>query len=148
MSRVRFRVRLSLRASADALWRELVDWQGHGRWIPATTVVVHSGDGGVGTEFTATSGLGPFQLPDRMRVVELDGEAMRAEVLKLSPAITGPARFSLRPTDRGTSLLWEEDVEVRALPEALAPVAGWLGALLFTAAITRLDWQLRRSAAN
>ena len=148
MSTVKFRVRLSLRASADALWRELVDWQGHGRWIPATEVVVHSGDGSVGTEFTATSGLGPFQLPDRMRVVELDGAAMRAEVLKLGPRLTGPARFSLKPTEGGTSLLWEEEVEARALPQGLAPVAGWLGALLFTAAILRLERQLRRSATS
>ena len=144
MAKVAFRVRLSLRVPADALWRELVDWQGHGRWIPSTDVVVESGDGGIGTEFTATSALGPFSLPDRMRVVELDNGAMRAEVLKLGPVLTGTACFSLKASDRGSSLLWEEEVEAKALPAALAPVAGWLGALLFTAAIMRLEWQLRR----
>lgn len=148
MATVKFRVRLSLRVPVERVWQSLVDWQGHAKWIPSTRVSVDSGDGGVGTEFTATTSLGPFALPDRMRVVALDVEQRTAAVEKLGPVLTGRAGFSLRPVAGGASLSWEEEVEAKALPAALAPVAGWLGALLFAAAIMRLEWQLRNEAGR
>lgn len=146
MAEVKFKVRLSLRVPTDRLWQALVDWRGHGKWIPATTVEVHAGDGGVGTEFTATSGFGPLALPDRMRVTEFDEAGLRAVVEKLGPVLTGTAGFELKPSRAGTSLTWFEQVQVKSLPDYLAPIAGWIGSLLFTAAIARLEMQLRRSA--
>lgn len=148
MAIVEFNVKLSLRVEPSRLWSALVDWRGHAGWIPATKVEIHSGEGGVGTEFTATSGFGALALPDRMRVSLLDAEQMRAEVEKLGPVLLGTASFALRESQPGTSLVWHERVEAKALPQALVPVAAWVGRLLFSAALLRLEYQLRSAGNN
>ena len=76
MAQVRFTVTREIALPADQVFAELIDWKAHEDWVPLTTVVIHSGDGGVGTEFTATSGIRPLALPDRMRIDSLDAEAM------------------------------------------------------------------------
>jgi hypothetical protein len=72
MANVYFTVIRDLPLPADVVFGELIDWKGHANWVPLTRVQVLSGDGGQGTVFVATSGIGPLALPDRMRVDELD----------------------------------------------------------------------------
>ena len=76
MARVQFTVSRNLDIPADRVFAELIDWKAHEDWVPLTKVVIHSGDGGAGTEFTATSGIKRLALPDRMRIDSLDAEAM------------------------------------------------------------------------
>ena len=125
MANVRFTVTRDLPLPATIVFDELVDWKGHANWVPLTRVEILSGDGGPGTEFVATSGLGPLALPDRMRVDELDPVARTVRITKIGPVLTGTVRLSVTSTgDSSSRLEWFEDIRVPVLPQFLAkPVA-------------------------
>ena len=125
MARVRFTVTRDLDLPAAVVFAELIDWKAHEDWVPLTSVVIHSGDGGAGTEFTATSGIRPLALPDRMRIDSLDTETMKVHVTKLGPVLTGTVDLSVTATgSKSCRLEWFEDVRVPVLPQFLsAPVA-------------------------
>ena len=125
MARVRFTVTRDLALPADVVFAELIDWKAHEDWVPLTKVEIHSGDGGAGTEFTATSGIRPLALPDRMRIDSLDAEGMTVHVTKLGPILTGTVELSVTSTGAQSCRLdWFEDVRVPVLPQFLeAPVA-------------------------
>ena len=54
MAPVRFEVRTSFDAPPRRVWDEMVDWQGHERWIPATRMRAPTDDStAVGAELTA-----------------------------------------------------------------------------------------------
>ena len=136
---VKFTVTRDLPLPARAVFDELIDWRGHAKWVPLTKVQVLTGDGGVGTQFIATSGLGPFALPDRMRVDALDAEAMTVRVAKIGPVLTGVVHLSVTATGEGTSRLdWVEDIVVPRLPQFLAKPLAAAARLGFQASITRM----------
>ena len=143
MARIRFEVPYRFDAAPRAVWDELVDWTGHGEWIPATRVEVGPGDPTApGATFTAWTGPGRLSLEDRMRVVECtwDDDTARGEceVDKLGPVLVGRAGFTVTAHGDGTALVWVEDVEVRRVPGFLAPVAARLGAAGFRVGMRKL----------
>ncbi|MFM8773056.1 MAG: hypothetical protein ACKOFP_04315, partial [Actinomycetota bacterium] len=107
MARVHFTVRRHLPLPARVAFDELVDWRGHAEWVPMTRVVIESGDGGAGTTFVATTGLGPLALPDRMRVESLDATQMTVHIVKIGPVLTGDVRLAVEPvTDDSSDITW------------------------------------------
>lgn len=143
MAHVQFEVRHHFDASSRAVWDELVDWEGHAAWIPMTRMDVETGDPtAVGARFTASTGLGPLALPDRMEVVACDWDdddrSGACEVSKLGPVLRGRAGFEIRPDGDGAVLDWFEDVTVPYTPQFLAPVLGWMGAAGFRAGMRKL----------
>ena len=143
MARVRFTVTRDLNLPADAVFAELIDWKAHEDWVPLTKVVIHSGDGGAGTEFTATSGLGPLALPDRMRIDSLDAETMTVHVTKLGPVLTGIVELKVTPTGTTSCRLdWFEDVRVPILPQFLATPVGAAARQGFTTSIKKMAKKL------
>ena len=144
MTRVRFTVSRELPVPADRLFAALVDWRGHADWVPMTRVEILEGDGGVGTRFVATSGLGPLALPDRMLVTGLDETAMTVDVEKIGPVLTGAVRLSVTALAPDRSRLdWFEDVRVPGLPGLLAAPVAAAARAAFSASITRLGRRLR-----
>jgi hypothetical protein len=148
MTSVRFEVTVDFDATPRAVWDELVDWEGHGAWIPATRVVVDGDDPtAVGTTFTGWTGIGRLALEDRMRLQRCDWDddagLGTCEVEKLGPVLTGRAGFTVSPAPGGSRVVWLEDVDVRHLPGVLAPVAARLGALGFQGGMRRLARRLR-----
>ena len=142
-ARVDFDVRHALDAPARAVWEELTDWAGHGRWVPATRVAVDAGSPtGVGATFTAWTGLGPVALPDRMRVAacEWDDEAARGwcEVVKEGPVLRGRAGFTVSTEGEGSTVEWYERVTVPGVPQLLAPLLASCGAAVFRVGMRRL----------
>lgn len=125
MAAVYFRVSRDLDLPARAVFDELVDWRAHAEWVPLTRVRIESGDGGQGTVFVATSGIGPLALPDRMRVDALDPDAMTVRVTKVGPVLTGVVDLTVTALGESRSRLdWVEDIRVPYLPQFLArPVA-------------------------
>lgn len=125
MANVRFRVTRTLDLPAETVFEELVDWVGHAAWVPLTRVRIESGDGGPGTVFVATSGIGPLALPDRMRVDVLDRASMAVRVTKIGPVLTGTVDLTVEALAESRSMLdWYEDIRVPVLPQLLAgPVA-------------------------
>lgn len=148
MTPVTFDVTVDFDASPRVVWDELVDWEGHGAWIPATRVEVHGDDPtAVGTTFTGWTGFGKLALEDRMRVERCDWDddagTGTCEVEKLGPVLHGRAGFTVSPTPTGAQVVWFEDVRVPHLPRALAPVAAWMGAVGFKGGMRRLARRLR-----
>jgi uncharacterized protein YndB with AHSA1/START domain len=136
---VKFTVNRDLNLPARAVFDELVDWRGHAKWVPLTKVKVLKGDGGPGTEFIATSGIGPLALPDRMRVDELDAEAMTVRVSKIGPVLTGVVHLSVTATGEGASRLdWVEDILVPHMPQFLAKPVAAAARMGFQSSISRM----------
>ena len=145
MARVRFTVTRDLNLPADAVFAELIDWKAHEDWVPLTKVIIHSGDGGAGTEFTATSGLGPLALPDRMRIDSLDAETMTVHVTKHGPVLTGTVELKVTPTGASSCRLdWFEDVRVPVLPQFLATPVGAAARQGFTTSIKKMAKKLAK----
>ena len=146
MARVRFTVTRELNLPADAVFAVLIDWKAHEDWVPLTKVVIHSGDGGAGTEFTATSGFGPLALPDRMRIDSLDAETMTVHVTKLGPVLTGTVELSVTSTGSTSCRLdWFEDVRVPVLPQFLATPVGAAARQGFTTSIKKMAKKLAKA---
>ena len=139
MATVKFTVNRDLTLPARAVFDELIDWRGHAKWVPLTKVQVLKGDGGPGTEFIATSGIGPLALPDHMRVDALDAEAMTVRISKIGPVLSGVVHLSVTATGEGTSRLdWVEDIVVPRLPQFLAKLVAAAARVGFQASITRM----------
>jgi hypothetical protein len=117
----------------------LIDWRGHAKWVPLTRVKILSGDGGPGTEFIATTGVGPLALPDRMRVDALDPMAMAVRITKIGPVLSGLVHLRVTSTGESTSRLeWVEDIRVPGVPQFLAKPVGWAARKGFQTSITRM----------
>lgn len=143
MANVRFRVTRDLNLPARAVFDELIDWPGHAEWVPLTRVVVESGDGGPGTVFVATSGIGPLALPDRMRVDALDTDAMTVRVTKIGPVLTGVVDLSVTSLgEQRCRLDWLEDIRVPVLPQFLARPVAAAARRGFETSITRMAKRL------
>ncbi|MBM3689920.1 MAG: SRPBCC family protein [Actinobacteria bacterium] len=145
MARVHFTVRRHLPLPARVAFDELVDWRGHAQWVPMTRVVIESGDGGAGTTFVATTGLGPLALPDRMRVESLDATQMTVHIVKIGPVLTGDVRLAVEPvTDDSSDITWDEDVRVPLLPGFLSRPVGAVARKAFEVSIDRMAKRARQ----
>ncbi len=134
--------------SADAVFAELIDWAGHAAWVPLTRVEVTVGDGGEGTEFIATSGVGPAALPDRMRVVSLDHESRTAVIEKLGPMLTGMVTLRVVPVTEWTSRVeWIEDIMVRGLPGFLSRPTARAARFAFERSLVGMARHMRTASA-
>ncbi len=144
MARVEFTAHKHLRLPAQSVYDALIDWRGHADWVPMTRVRIEAGDGGEGTVFVATTGLGPAALPDRMRVESLDGQAMTADIVKIGPVLRGDVRIEVAPLSNTTcEVRWHEDITVPALPNFAAPAVAAATAKAFEKSLDRLAKRLR-----
>lgn len=150
MARVHFTVRKHLPLPGRIAYSELVDWRGHAAWVPMTRVVIESGDGGVGTTFVATTGLGPLALPDRMRVEAMDVEARTVTVVKIGPVLTGDVRLAVESVgDAACTVLWDEDIRVPVLPQFLAGPVATVARKAFEVSLDRMaKYADKRSSAR
>ena len=147
MARVHFTVNRRLALPARTAFDELVDWPGHADWVPMTRVVIEAGDGGAGTTFVATTGLGPLALPDRMRVESLDASDMTVHIVKIGPVLTGDVRLAVRPATETTSdVIWDEDIRVPYLPGFLSKPVGFAARKAFEISIDRMAKRARHRA--
>lgn len=139
MARVHFTVRRRVALSARTAFDELVDWCGHAKWVPLTRVVIEAGDGGTGTTFVATSGIGPLALPDRMRVESLDAVQMTVHIVKIGPVLKGDVFLSVEEESASScNLIWDEDIQVPYLPGFLSKPVGAAARKAFEVSIDRM----------
>lgn len=148
MARVTFTVHTHWSIDPDTLWRALIDWQGHGDWVPATTVEVTQGDGDVGTTFVARTGVGPLAFDDHMVVMSRDDDARTATVRKTGPVLFGEAGFTVISTPNGCMLTWFEDVTIPRVPRFVGPVATLPSKASFLVALGALRRRLQRDQAK
>ncbi len=143
MAKVDFTVEHDFAEPPARIWAAMVDWEGHGEWIPATTVDVDPGDStAVGATFTGKTGYGPIMLIDDMVITEIRWDADAGEgyceVEKLGPILKGRAGFDLTATATGSRIVWFEDVTVPYLPSVIAPIVNRASAFGFSMAMKKL----------
>ena len=110
-----------------------------------TRVVIESGDGGAGTTFVATTGLGPLALPDRMRVESLDSATRTVTVVKIGPVLTGEVHLAVESVgDAACTVVWDEDVHVPLLPGFLARPVGAAARKAFEVSLDRMASHARK----
>jgi polyketide cyclase/dehydrase/lipid transport protein len=117
-------------------WARVVDWPRHGRYVPFTrvTVTVAAG-GGIGTVFTARTGLGRVGFDDPMEVVDwsppgLDGRG-HCRLEKRGRVMAGWAELSVEPHGTGARVTWREAAKPARLPAFTDRVSALAGRLLF-----------------
>ena len=151
-ARVVFDVHRDVALDAETTWEALIDWAGHGDWVPLTHVDVDVNNPDV---FTAWSGPGAsgwgrrFALEDRMHAIttEFDAGYGHCVVHKLGPTLQGVAQLTVSPgpVPGTTSIHWHENVTVRRLPTFLSSLTGTISAALFNMALGRMEnWANRQ----
>ncbi len=151
-ARVVFDVHRDVALDPETTWEALIDWAGHGDWVPLTHVDVDVNDPDV---FTAWSGPGAsgwgrrFALEDRMHAIttEFDAGYGHCVVHKLGPTLQGVAQLTVSPgpVPGTTSIHWHENVTVRRLPTFLSSLTGTISAALFNMALGRMEnWANRQ----
>lgn len=138
-TRVAFELEKQINLSSAEAWKRLVDWEGHGKWIPMTRVDVDPTDR---TRFVAWTGIRPLVLEDRMHQLteNWDGTQGDSRVAKLGPILVGEAEFSVKPGSAANTAIvkWREDVRVPFLPRVLAPIVGWASKQAFAFSIKKM----------
>jgi hypothetical protein len=111
----------------------VTDWPAHGRHVALTTVAVDHDAGGVGTRFTATTGLGRVRFRDPMEVTAWSppsagapGGTGSAAVVKRG-LLRGGADVEVHPDGAGSRVVWRETIGLG--PAWLAPLVDLVAAL-------------------
>ena len=93
------------------VWSRLTDWEGQGRWMPATRV--SSADGHrVGGRITARTGLGPVGFVDTMTVTRWE-PPRRCDVMHTGRVVRGPGSFVVEPAGANRCrVVWEERLDL------------------------------------
>ncbi len=117
-------------------WRRLTRWERHAAHVPLTAVRVEGGAGeGVGTRFTARTGVGPAGFDDPMEVVvwqpPRDGGGGRCRLVKRGRVVTGWAEIAVWPRGAGCVVVWRERVAVAGVPQAFGPLVAAAGRWAF-----------------
>jgi hypothetical protein len=143
-----FRVGRTTELSAGECWRRVTNWPAHASQVPLTTVsVAGPSPTGVGTVFVARSALGGFGFDDPMEVVVWEppgaGRRGRCRLEKRGRVFQGWAEIEVWPTGSGSVVLWVEELRLRLVPGAFAPLVSRVGRQVFGRA---LDGLLREEA--
>ncbi|MER7515473.1 SRPBCC family protein [Streptomyces sp. NPDC126499] len=141
----RFRVERAVPLPPAEVWRRITDWPAHGARIPfTTTTVLTEGPNGVGTRFSARTGVGRLAFDDPMEVVRFDppvaGRPGVCRLVKRGRAVRGSAVFEVTGGEGGSGsrVVWVEELRLRGVPAALDPVLAVAGRLLFGRALDGL----------
>lgn len=119
MARILIRRHTSL--PVEEAWRRLTTWEHHARHVPFTTITVSTPPPtGVGTRFTARTGVGRVAFDDPMEVVRWEPPARdrpgRCRVEKRGNTVTGWAEAEVAGQGAGALVVWREEVRPAALP--------------------------------
>lgn len=136
-------IRRTLLPPAEA-WLRLTDWERHGALVPLTRTVVETAPPtGVGTRFTARTGVRGITFDDPMEVTlwrpPEAGAAGLVRLEKRGRIVTGRAEIEVRPLPAGgTEVHWYESLRIRGLPRLLDPTVDAAGRLVFSRALTAI----------
>ncbi|WP_375493103.1 SRPBCC family protein [uncultured Jatrophihabitans sp.] len=138
-----FTVSQDTSVSPLAAWERVVDWPRHGRYVPLTTVAVTTDrQRGVGTVFTAHTGVGRLGFDDPMEVVEwqppANGNGGRCRLEKRGRVMIGWAELTVEPHGSGARVTWTEDAKPAGLPAFTDRASVAAGRLLFRRVLRKL----------
>ena len=114
----------------EKAWARLVDWARHGDHVPLTTISVAAGESGVGTVFTARTGIGRAGFDDPMEVVEWDPPRF-CRIEKRGRVMLGWAELTVTASGTGSRVTWREEAVPARLPRFARRLADAAGRRLF-----------------
>jgi len=122
VSRVAVHAAVDVEATAEQVWRVLVDWTRHGEWVPFTRA---EGGAAQGESIEAWTGIGPVGFVDVM-VIDDWRPPNRVTVRHTGWPVRGEGRFDLVDLPGGRCrVTWAELVD---LPLGPAGRVGWIAA--------------------
>ncbi len=129
-----FVVEREVAAPADRVFAAVADVSAHGGAIPWTRIETSPGEPGVGWRFTARSGPRMAPLVDEMVLTRWE-PGRRYALSKLGPLLRGWADIEVHPTERGSRVVWSEEIRPTAL--GAIPGVGRVADLLGAAMVRR-----------
>ncbi|MFE0641137.1 SRPBCC family protein [Streptomyces sp. NPDC058877] len=128
----------------EEVWRRLTDWPAHGAQVPLTrTRVLTPGPSGVGTRFTARTGIGRLSFDDPMEVVRweppVDGRPGVCRLEKKGRIVRGWALVEVVGAPGGDCRVrWTEALTVWGVPRAFDGLLARAGRVVFGRALDGL----------
>jgi hypothetical protein len=128
-------------------WRRVTAWERHTATVPFTRIrVLTAPPSGVGTAFTARTGIGRAGFDDPMRVTAWappgkspeEGEPGHCRLEKTGRIVTGWAEIDVLPEGTGSRVRWREELRVWRLPHLLDSLTTRTGRLVFGRALDAL----------
>lgn len=124
---------------AEKVWTAVTDWSRQSAWMLGTEVLVTSGDGGLGSQIAAFTGVSGFGVLDTMEITEWE-PPLHCQVRHTGRFIKGDGGFHV--IGRGpyaSTLVWWENL---ILPFGVA------GSLAWQVIRPAFTWGLRKSLAD
>jgi hypothetical protein len=144
-------VTVDVTAPVEAVWDELVNWDGHDRWMLLTRMTSPEGAAaGVGSSFVARTGIGPLGFSDSMTITQWD-PPNRCVVDHTGWLVRGSGAFAVEPLpDRRSRIVWTEWLRIPFGPLGqLAWLAGRpLGGIFLRISLTRMARIVERRHAD
>ena len=124
-------------------WDRVTDWPRHGDHVPLTTVRVTTPPPvGVGTVFSARTGIGRFGFDDPMEIVEwrppADDVSGYCRIEKRGRVMLGWAELTVERHGSGSRTTWSEQATPARLPRFADRVSAASGKLLFGRVMRKL----------
>ncbi len=112
-----FYARVTINATVNKVWRALVEWEKQGDWMALTRVSASDNgadDSGIGTTIEAFTGVGPFGVLDKMKVISWEPPHF-CRVDHYGKVIKGIGEFRLVELGDKTRFDWYEEIKAPAL---------------------------------
>ena len=112
-----FYARVTINATVNKVWRALVEWEKQGDWMTLTRVSASDNgadDSGIGTTIEAFTGVGPFGVLDKMKVISWEPPHF-CRVDHYGKVIKGIGEFRLVDLGDKTRFDWYEEIKAPAL---------------------------------
>ena len=112
-----FYARVTINATVNKVWRALVEWEKQGDWMALTRVSASDNgadDSGIGTTIEAFTGVGPFGVLDKMKVISWEPPHF-CRVDHYEKVIKGIGEFRLVDLGDKTRFDWYEEIKAPAL---------------------------------
>jgi hypothetical protein len=111
-----FYARVTINATVNKVWRALVEWEKQGDWMALTRVSASDNgadDSGIGTTIEAFTGVGPFGVLDKMKVISWEPPHF-CRVDHYGKVIKGIGEFRLVDLGDKTRFDWYEEIKAPA----------------------------------
>ena len=111
-----FYARVTINATVNKVWRALVEWEKQGDWMALTRVSASDNgadDSGIGTTIEAFTGVGPFGVLDKMKVISWEPPHF-CRVDHYGKVIKGIGEFRLVNLGDKTRFDWYEEIKAPA----------------------------------
>jgi hypothetical protein len=116
-----FYAQVTIKAPVNEVWRFLVSWERQGDWMALTRVSASDSgadDSGIGTTIEAFTGIGPFGVLDKMKVISWEPPHF-CRVDHYGQIIKGIGEFRLVDLEGSTRFDWYEEIKAPRLVLAL-----------------------------